>query len=132
MFVNRIKIWPDLLKLQLWFSRLRQCLFLKSLRQWTHKMGRFLSTLKQDVFALLVPSLLTACWQLVTSSSNNLLSSCNSTTLSTSSEWQPWWNNSIVITRWQACHKPVANTSCWQVVRFLRVCLTADISFTVC
>jgi hypothetical protein len=27
----------------------------------SYKMGRFLSTLKQDVFALLVPSLLTAC-----------------------------------------------------------------------
>ena len=32
MFVNRIKICPDLHKLQLWFSRLRQCLFLKLLR----------------------------------------------------------------------------------------------------
>jgi hypothetical protein len=29
MFVNRIKICPDLHKLQLRFSRLRQCLFLK-------------------------------------------------------------------------------------------------------
>ena len=45
---NRIKICPDLHKLQLWFSRLRQCLFLKLLRQWTHKMGRFLSTLKHS------------------------------------------------------------------------------------
>jgi hypothetical protein len=45
MFVNQIKICPDLHKLQLWFSRLWQYLFLKLLRQWTHKMGRFLSTL---------------------------------------------------------------------------------------
>jgi hypothetical protein len=50
MFVNRIKICPDLHKLQLWFSRLRlrQCLFLKLLRQWTHKMGHFLSTIKHE------------------------------------------------------------------------------------
>jgi hypothetical protein len=48
MFVNRIKICPDLHKLQLWFSRLRQCLFLKLLRQWTHKMGHFLSTIKHS------------------------------------------------------------------------------------
>jgi hypothetical protein len=45
MFVNRIKICPDLRKFQLWFSRLRQCLFLKLLRQWTHKVGHFLSTI---------------------------------------------------------------------------------------
>jgi hypothetical protein len=32
-----------------------------------------------------------------------------------------WWNKSIVKTCWQACYKSVANTSCWQVVRFLRV-----------
>ena len=37
MFVNRIKICPDLHTLQLGFSRLRQCLFLKLLRQITHK-----------------------------------------------------------------------------------------------
>jgi hypothetical protein len=48
MFINRIKICPDLHKLQLWLSRLRQWLFLKLLRQWTHKMGRFLSTLKHS------------------------------------------------------------------------------------
>jgi hypothetical protein len=35
-------------KLQLWFSRLRQRLFLKLLRQRTHKIGRFLSTLKHS------------------------------------------------------------------------------------
>jgi hypothetical protein len=46
MFVNRIKICPDLHKLQRWFSRLRQCLFSKLLRQWTYKMGCFLSMLK--------------------------------------------------------------------------------------
>jgi hypothetical protein len=44
------------------------------------------TTCQQDVFALLVPSLLTTCYKvvelngLVTSCSNNLLSSCNSTT----------------------------------------------------
>jgi hypothetical protein len=42
MFVNRIKICPDLHTLQLGFSRLRQCLFLKLLRQITRKMGGFL------------------------------------------------------------------------------------------
>jgi hypothetical protein len=44
MFVNRIKICPDLHKLQLWFSRQRQCLFLKLLRQcqWTHKRNECL------------------------------------------------------------------------------------------
>jgi hypothetical protein len=44
--------------------------------------------------------------------------------LSTGCEWQPCSNlinNSIVTTCWQACHKPVANTSCWQDVRFLCV-----------
>jgi hypothetical protein len=40
MFVNRIKICPDLHKIQLCFSRLRQCLFLKLLRQWTKFRGR--------------------------------------------------------------------------------------------
>jgi hypothetical protein len=44
----RIKICLDLHKLHLWFFRVRQCLFLKLLRQWTHKMGRFLSTLKHS------------------------------------------------------------------------------------
>jgi hypothetical protein len=42
---------PHLHKLQLRFSRLRQCLFLKLLRQWTHilhMMGRLLSTLKHE------------------------------------------------------------------------------------
>jgi hypothetical protein len=44
------------------------------------------TTCQQNVFALLVPSLLTTCYEvaeldrLVTSCSNNLLSSCNSTT----------------------------------------------------
>jgi hypothetical protein len=43
------------------------------------------TTSQQDVFALLVPSLLTTCYKvveldrLVTSCSNNMLSSCNST-----------------------------------------------------
>ena len=48
MCVNRIKICPDLHKLQLWFSRLRHCLFLELLRQWTHKMGHFLSRIKHS------------------------------------------------------------------------------------
>jgi hypothetical protein len=43
-----VKICPDLHKLQLWFSRLRQSLFLKLLRQCNHKMGRFLITLKHS------------------------------------------------------------------------------------
>jgi hypothetical protein len=33
VFKNRIKICPDLHKLQLWFSHVRQCLLLKLLRQ---------------------------------------------------------------------------------------------------
>jgi hypothetical protein len=33
MFVNQIKICPDLRKIQIRFYRLRQCLFLKLLRQ---------------------------------------------------------------------------------------------------
>ena len=73
---------------------------------------------QQDVFALLVPSLLTSC-------SNNLLSSCNSTIcqqLVSDNLVATWENNSIVTTCWQACHKPVANTSCWRVARFSRVC----------
>jgi hypothetical protein len=43
-----IQIHVDLHKLKLWFSRLRQRLFLKLLRQWTHKMGRFLSCLQHS------------------------------------------------------------------------------------
>jgi hypothetical protein len=39
---------PHLRKLQLRFSRHRQCLFLKLLRQWTHMMGRLLRTLKHE------------------------------------------------------------------------------------
>jgi hypothetical protein len=45
-----------------------------------------------------------------------------------------WWNNSIVTTCWQTCYKPVANTSCWQVVRFLYVCIDhrdIDILYTL-
>jgi hypothetical protein len=38
-----------------------------------------------------------------------------------------WWNNSIVTICWQAFYKPVANASCWQVVRFLRV----QLGFTI-
>jgi hypothetical protein len=77
--------------------------------------------------ALLVGKLPTACWQLATRllsstdllqvCSNNLLSSCNSTICQ-----QVVSDNSIIITTcWQAGYKPVSNTSCWQVVRFLRV-----------
>jgi hypothetical protein len=50
------------------------------------------TTCQQDVFALLVPSLLTTCYKvvelnrLVTSRCNNLLSSCNPDDLSTSCE----------------------------------------------
>jgi hypothetical protein len=92
------------------------------------------TTCQQDVFALLVPSLLTSC--LV----DNLLQGCwaqqtyhklfqqlvivlQFNNLSTSCEWQicsNLINNSIITTFWQACYKPVANTSCWQVVRFFR------------
>jgi hypothetical protein len=43
-----IKNHVHLHKLQLGFSRLRQCLFLKLLRQRTHQMGRFLSHLKHS------------------------------------------------------------------------------------
>jgi hypothetical protein len=91
----------------------------------------------QDVFAQLIPSrwqivngFLTTCYKVVElnrfvrSFSNNLLSSCNSTICQqvvSDNHVATWWNNSIVTTCWQACYKPVANTSCWQVVRFLRV-----------
>jgi hypothetical protein len=85
------------------------------------------TTCQQDVFALLVPSLLTSCYKvvelnrLVTSCSDNLSSSCNSTIcrqFASDNLVATWWNNSIVTTCWQACYKPVANTSCWQVVSF--------------
>jgi hypothetical protein len=62
--------------------------------------------------------------RLVTSCSNNLLSSCNSTICQqvvSDNLVATWWNNSIVTTCWETCYKPVANTSCWEVVRFLRV-----------
>ena len=77
-----------------------------------------------------VNGLLTTCYKivelnrLVASCCNNLLSSCNSTTcqqVGSDNLVATWWNNSIVTTCWQACYKPVANTSCWQVVRFLHV-----------
>jgi hypothetical protein len=57
--------------------------------------------------------------RLVTSCSNNLLSSSNSTICQqvvSDNLVATWWNNNIVTTCWQACYKPVANTSCWQVV----------------
>jgi hypothetical protein len=82
------------------------------------------------VFPLLVPGLLTTCYKvvelnrLVTSCSNNLLSSCNSIICQqvvSDNLVATWQNNCIVTTCWQACYKVVANTSCWQVVRFLRV-----------
>jgi hypothetical protein len=122
---------------------------------------------QQDVFALLVPSMLTTCYKvvelnrLVTSCSNNLLSSCNPTTcqqVASDNLVATWWNNSIVTTCWQACYTSMWWThlvdklwvttlqqldeitallqlvdklatsllrtllsSCWQVVRFLRV-----------
>jgi hypothetical protein len=88
---------------------------------------------------LLAPSLLTSCPRLVDNLlqgcwarqtcyklSNNWLSSCNSTICQrvvSDNLVATWWNNMIVTTCWQACYKPVANTSCWQVVRFLRVYL---------
>jgi hypothetical protein len=77
-----------------------------------------------------VNSLLTTCYKvvdlnrLVTSCSNNLLSSCNSTICQqvvSDNLVATWWNNMIVTTCWQACYKPGASTSGWQVVRFLRV-----------
>jgi hypothetical protein len=83
------------------------------------------TTCQQDVFALLVPSLLTTCYEvielnrLVTSCSNNLLSSFNSTLcqkIVSDNLVATWQNNSIVTTCWQACYKPVVNTSCRQVV----------------
>jgi hypothetical protein len=89
------------------------------------------TTCQQDVFALFVPSLMTRCQRLV----DNLLQGCwaqqicyklfqqlvivlqcNSLLTSLLTTWK---NNNIVTTCWQACYKPVANTSCWQVVRFL-------------
>ena len=69
-----------------------------------------------------VNSLLTTCYKvveldrLVTSCSNNLLSSCNSTICQqvvSDNLVATWLNDSIVTTCWQACYKPVANTSFW-------------------
>ena len=62
---------------------------------------------------------------LVTSCSNNLLSCCTSTTRQQvvgNKLGTTWQNNSIATTCWQACYKLVASTTCWQDVRFLRVC----------
>jgi hypothetical protein len=62
--------------------------------------------------------------RLVTSCSNNLLSSYNSTICQqvvSGDLVATWRNNSIVTTCWQARYKPVVNTSCWQVGRFLRL-----------
>jgi hypothetical protein len=44
-----IQIHVDLHKLKLWFSRLRQRLFLKLIRQWTHQMSRFLNNIRVRV-----------------------------------------------------------------------------------
>jgi hypothetical protein len=46
MFVNRIKICPDLHNFS--FDFLGLDIIIDLLRQWTHKMGRFLSTLKHS------------------------------------------------------------------------------------
>jgi hypothetical protein len=73
-----------------------------------------------------------ACWQVVYGflgtcykvvELNRLVIVLQFNTLSTSCEWQACSNlniNSIVTTCWQACYEPVANTSCWEVVRFCR------------
>jgi hypothetical protein len=74
-------------------------------------------------------SIVTTCWQacykvvelnrLVTSCSNNLLSSCNSTICQqvvSDNLVATWWNNNLVTTLSQARYKPVANTSCWQLI----------------
>jgi hypothetical protein len=97
------------------------------------------TTCQQDVFALLVPSLLTSCLygllttcykvvelnRLVACCSNNSLSSCNST----SYVWQPCNNlmkqhhcYSLLTSLLQACCEHIF---CWQVVRFLRVCVAS-------
>jgi hypothetical protein len=65
-------------------------------------------------------SIVTTCWQscykvvepnrLVTSCSNNLLSSCNSTICQqvvSDNLVATWWSNSIVTTCWQSCYKVV-------------------------
>jgi hypothetical protein len=82
------------------------------------------TTCQQDVFALLVPSLLTSCqrlvdnllqgcWfnRLVTSCSNKLLSSCNSTTWSTSCEWKSCSN----VIKYQHCYNLLTSflQGCW-------------------
>jgi hypothetical protein len=81
----------------------------------------------------LFPSLLTSCLRLV----DNLLQGCWTQTdlwhVVPTTCYRPaiqqvvcdnfvitGWSNSIVTACWQACYKPVAFTSCWQVVRFLR------------
>jgi hypothetical protein len=67
----------------------------------------------------LVENLLQGCWAQWTC--YKLLSSCNSTICQqvvSDKLVATWRNNSIVTTCWQACYKPVANTSCWQVVIF--------------
>jgi hypothetical protein len=76
------------------------------------------TTCQQDVFTLVVPSLLTTCYDVV--ELNRLVTSWAQQTCYVVSDnlVATWQNNSIVTTCWQTCYKPVANTSCWQVVRF--------------
>ena len=95
------------------------------------------TSLLQDLFALLVPSLLTSCYrpaadllqawwsqqpcyklfqQLVIGMQSTTCQQVVSNKVGTT-----WQNNSIATTCWQACYKLVANTTCWQDVRFLRV-----------
>jgi hypothetical protein len=83
-----------------------------------------------------VNGLLTTCYKvvelnrLVTSCSNNLLSSCGLTICQqvvSDNLVETWHSNSVVTTCWQACYKPVANTSCWKVVRFSSVYKEANV-----
>jgi hypothetical protein len=111
-----------------------QCVGLPTTHVKTHKLQQICSRLVAMLFQQLVNRMCSHCLfpaykvvdlnRLVTSCSNNLLSSCNSTICQqvvSDNLVATWWNNVIVTTCWQACYKPVANTSCWQVVRFLCV-----------
>ena len=82
---------------------------------------------QQLVNRMCLHCLFPACWQLAT----RLLSSTDLLQVVPRTCYRPaiqqvvsdnliatWWNNSIITTCSQACYKPVANTSCWQVVRF--------------
>jgi hypothetical protein len=61
MFVNQIKICPDLRKIQIRFYRLRQCLFLKLLRQCRDRGDGLLKS-QLEIFKLLLKDTDSVCF----------------------------------------------------------------------